>query len=223
MTRARLVLICLLLCAVVSISVASRSHRRAHAMSEGRPGEFAYYVLSLSWSPQFCAGSANGSADPQCSGGRRFGFVAHGLWPQDERGWPESCGGRPLEGSVIERMLDIMPSPKLIRHEWEKHGTCSGLAPSDYFGKVREAFSSVRIPPSFRGPSASVRTTPEKFRRALLEANPHLAADEVAILCSGRYLDEVRVCFDKGLAPRRCASDVRDHCAGPEMIVRPVR
>ena len=156
-------------------------------------------------------------------GPRRFGFVAHGLWPQYEKGWPEACGGGPLERALIDRMIDIMPSPKLIRHEWEKHGTCSGLSAAEYFGKVREAFEQVKIPPAFEGPAATVATTPQKFRRAFLEANPALGERSVALQCSGRYLQEVRVCLDPQLAPRNCSAEVRDRCAGPQMLVRPVR
>jgi ribonuclease T2 len=178
-------------------------------------------VLALSWSPQHCA--TTGGRDPQCSGPRRFGFVAHGLWPQHERGWPESCGEGALADDLVQRMMDIMPSSRLIRHEWEKHGTCSGLSAAEYFDKVREAFAEIRIPPSFQGPSATVTTTPAKFRRAFLDSNPALADDGVAVQCSGRYLQEVRVCLDKDLAPRRCSPDVRDRCAGPQMLVRPVR
>lgn len=186
-------------------------------------GPFDHYVLALSWSPQHCASTKTRPGDTQCATGRRFGFVAHGLWPQHEKGWPEFCGGRALDASLVEGMLDIMPSRELVRHQWKKHGTCSGLAAAAYFDRVREAFRSVKIPAEFQGPRASVRTSPGRFRRALLEANPALRDDGVAIVCRGRFLSEVRVCLDTGLRPRRCSPGTRDRCPGPEMIVRPVR
>src|SRR5229473_2691520 len=65
----------------------------AMAQRAGKPGEFDYYLLTLSWSPQFCAGHWN---DPQCTGPRKFGFVVHGMWPQFKNGsWPESCSTSP--------------------------------------------------------------------------------------------------------------------------------
>jgi ribonuclease T2 len=206
---------------LVCSPAAARSRHQPRPTPQAAPGDFAYYVLSLSWSPQYCAGAGDG--DPQCSEGRRLGIVAHGLWPQYEKGWPESCGGGPLEGALVDAVLDIMPSPKLIRHEWEKHGTCSGLLAADYFLEIRKALAGIHTPPTFQGPSATVATTPEGFRRAFLDANPRLGEADVAIECSGRYLQEVRVCLDRNLAPRQCSPDVRDHCAGPQMIVRPVR
>ena len=53
------------------------------------PGHFDFYVLSLSWSPSFCATAAErGSgreANAQC-GVRPYAFVVHGLWPQYDKG-----------------------------------------------------------------------------------------------------------------------------------------
>src|SRR5580693_10574306 len=61
---------------------------------QNTPGEFDFYVLSLSWSPSFCEeASERGSeqrSQAQC-GGRPFSFVVHGLWPQYEHGFPEYC------------------------------------------------------------------------------------------------------------------------------------
>src|SRR5262249_40589503 len=57
---------------------------------QNAPGQFDYYVLSLSWSPSFCE-TATGNARRQQCGTRPFSFVVHGLWPQYERGFPESC------------------------------------------------------------------------------------------------------------------------------------
>ena len=121
---------------------------------QNAPGEFDYYVLSLSWSPSFCEEAAErgngGRAQAQC-GGRPFSFVVHGLWPQYEHGFPEYCQ-RPsprLERSIMSSMLDLMPAPGLIFSEWDKHGTCSGLGERAYFETIRKARSAVKIPPEY--------------------------------------------------------------------------
>ena len=62
----------------------------ADARRQNTPGQFDYYVLALSWSPSFCE-TATGNARRQQCGVRPFSFVVHGLWPQYERGFPESC------------------------------------------------------------------------------------------------------------------------------------
>ena len=112
---------------------------------QNTPGEFDYYVLSLSWSPSFCEqveerGNSGRSQQAQC-GGRPFSFVVHGLWPQYEHGYPEYCQ-RPsprLDRNIMVSMLDLMPAPGLIYNEWDKHGTCSGLGERAYFETVRKA------------------------------------------------------------------------------------
>ena len=55
------------------------------AYLEEATGDFDFYVMALSWSPDYCA--SNGSNDPQqCSIGKKLDFVLHGLWPQYESG-----------------------------------------------------------------------------------------------------------------------------------------
>src|SRR5439155_1314714 len=87
------------------------------AQKKGKPGVFDYYLLTLSWSPQFCTTKPS---DPQCNGQHKFGFVVHGMWPQFKNGsWPQMCSTKPGL-SDPSAMLDIMPSKSLIAHEWQK-------------------------------------------------------------------------------------------------------
>ncbi len=60
----------------------------AAAQADSTPGRFDYYLLSLSWSPEYCAKSRRDD-ELQCA--RPYAFVAHGLWPQNEQGWPSDC------------------------------------------------------------------------------------------------------------------------------------
>ena len=106
------------------------------------PGRFDYYVLSLSWSPQYCA-QARGH-EPQCA--RPYAFVVHGLWPQYERGYPSDCRTHArVAEATIDRMLPIMPSRSLVIHEWRAHGSCSGSSPHAYFADVERAYNSIRV------------------------------------------------------------------------------
>ena len=140
--------ILIFLAAFVALSpgAVSAQDRRQNA-----PGEFDFYVLTLSWSPSFCEAASergnSGRSQTQC-GGRPFAFVVHGLWPQYERGFPEYCQ-RPaprLARNIMTSMLDLMPAPGLIFNEWDKHGTCSGLAAKAYFENIRKARAAVKNP-----------------------------------------------------------------------------
>jgi ribonuclease T2 len=175
---------------------------------------FAYWLLTLSWSPAFCETPAGAQSPEQCGSGRRYGFVVHGLWPQNERGWPENCPSTAsVSPSLVARMLDLMPSEKLIRHEWQKHGTCSGLTAEAYFDRVRTAFQSIHIPAPYVAPRQEFPTSLDQVERAFIDANPGLTGDALAVKCK-RELDEVSICLDKDLKPRHCGSDVHDACQG---------
>lgn len=191
------------------------------ASAAGQPGRFDYWLLSLSWSPQYCATTQK--ADTAQCGARRYGFVVHGLWPQYERGFPSDCGRASyLPDSLIDRMLPIMPSKPLILHEWRKHGVCSGLDADGYFEQVGKAYRSVTIPESYRRIDRPLSLAPQALESTLMAANPNLRGAGIALECRGPYLSEVRICFDRSLNPRNCGRDVEDRC-GASVVLRPIR
>ena len=160
---------------VLAAGTASAQDRRQNA-----PGEFDFYVLSLSWSPSFCEEASErgneGRSQAQC-GGRPFSFVVHGLWPQYEHGFPEYCQ-RPsprLDRNIMSSMLDLMPAPGLIFNEWDKHGTCSGLAARAYFETIRKARAAVKIPPEYLELSEAKTVAPAEIEDAFIKANPGLS------------------------------------------------
>ncbi|MDQ4060878.1 MAG: ribonuclease T2 [Pseudomonadota bacterium] len=190
------------------------------------PGDFDFYVLALSWSPSYCEAERDRADPDQCATDRPYAFVVHGLWPQYERGYPEHCpyeGPRRLPPGLVDRMLDIMPSRALVRHEWEKHGTCSGLSPSRYFETVRQAYGKVAIPPAFRRLEAPAVTAPEAVERAFQAANPGLEPDMIAVTCDRTRLREVRICMDKELRFRTCGPVDRQACRREEIRLPPSR
>src|SRR3984957_10302912 len=165
-----------------AFGIASARHRSEP--SAGTPGDFAYYLLSLSWSPAYCVSSP---AAAECNGPRRFGFIVHGLWPQYEEGWPENCNvHQQVPDNVVTGISDLMPARGLVYHEWSAHGTCSGLSPAEFFALVRRARASVAIPPALLETSQAVEESPAAIRLAFQRANPKLSAQSIVVTCSGQ-------------------------------------
>ena len=209
----------------VLLSVAMSAGARHRKASDGEPGTFDYYLLSLSWSPAFCR-TDPGAAE--CNGPRRFGFIVHGLWPQYEKGWPENCNvHQQVPDSVVTGISDIMPARGLVYHEWSAHGTCSGLAPADFFALVRRAYAGIAVPASLAGVTHEVEQPPSAIAAQFLHANPRLSAQSIVITC-GRQdaprLREVHICLDRDLNPRACSADAaRGACRAATVIVPPIR
>jgi ribonuclease T2 len=206
--------------------------RKHHSKSsedaqQTQPGQFDYYVLSLSWSPSYCA--THTSDTQQCGTGRQLGFVLHGLWPQFEKGYPSSCSDVPLPANVKQQYATLYPSPKLMLHEWQKHGTCSGLSPADYLAFSKHTKDSVNVPQRYQAPAQPFRTTIDDVQKDFGAANPGYSSDSISITCSGsgRFLQEVRLCLDKNGKSRSCAADVvkqmRSSCRQPNFLVQSVR
>jgi ribonuclease T2 len=204
------------------------ARHRSHA-SDDTPGEFAYYLLSLSWSPAYCLSSPGAT---ECNGPRRFGFIVHGLWPHadaaNERGWPENCAVRgAVPEEVVQGISDLMPSSGLVYHEWSAHGTCSGLSPAEFFALVRRASSSVVIPRELENPTRAMEEPPAAIAASFQHANPRYPAQSIVVTCSGQSvprLREVHVCLDRDLAPRACSADaIREACRAAQVIIPPIR
>ncbi len=213
----------LLLSLFALIGTASARHHRSSVTAE--PGTFDYYLLSLSWSPAFCVGSPGAA---ECGGPRRFGFIVHGLWPQNERGWPQYCDvHQEVPDSVVDGISELMPARALVYHEWSAHGTCSGLGSADYFALVRRAYNSIAIPREFLAVSQAVQEAPDAIVKAFLGANARLTPDSILVTCSGQGLPrlrEVHICLDRTLNPRACSADAaRGACRAPTLIVPPLR
>ncbi len=192
----------------------------AQGQERGTPGQFEYYVLSLSWSPTWCSTRAGLNDQDQCAPGRRLGFVVHGLWPQYAKGgYPQECATPgDLPKSVVDQALAIMPSRDLIAHEWKRHGTCDGTSAQDYFAKVAKAREKLVIPPAFQNP-VQPRLIPTDQVEPLFQAsNPGLSDSSFNLICRGRHGAEIRVCMDKNLNFTDCGKGVRDRCSSGEVL-----
>ena len=195
---------------------------------QGQPGDFDFYVLALSWSPSYCEATQNRapnrSPDRQCAG-RPYSFVVHGLWPQYERGFPSYCQvpAPRLDRNIVGRMLDLMPNPRVIFHEWDRHGTCSGLSPHAYFETVRKARATVKVPENYLELGKPITVTPDEVAAAFVKANPGLSRTAVSVSCDGKRLTEVRVCLGKDFSFHNCAEISRRACRVDKIAMPAVR
>ncbi len=203
-----------------------RARHGSHHNNE--PGRFDFYVLALSWSPSFCEASRErngGRTNQQQCGARPYSFVVHGLWPQYERGFPRECQvpAPRLNRNIVNAMLDMMPSPRLVFNQWDRHGTCSGLNGQQYFDLVRKARESVKIPDQFHDLSGYKMVSPDDVEQAFMDANPGLPRAGIAVTCDTRRLSEVRICMSKTLEFRDCSEVDRRSCRSERVVMPPVR
>ena len=193
--------------------------------ASGTPGNFDFYVLSLSWSSGFCETTGDGRGKRQCDLGAGLGFVVHGLWPQYEHGFPSNCEGAGAPSRIaLDSARGLFPDDGLARYEWSKHGTCSGKSPQAYFADVRRAYDSVEIPPDFKSVTSQQTLAPIDIARAFIAANSGLRPGAMAVGCQRQTLQEVRICFSKDLRGfKDCPEVARSTCRSPSIRVPPMR
>ncbi|HTQ54937.1 MAG TPA: hypothetical protein VMI94_10780 [Bryobacteraceae bacterium] len=219
---------CLIALALGGVLLAPSAAARSHKHKPKPPADFAYYMLVLSYAPDFCDQSGVPKDPRECGTGRHVGFVVHGLWPQGEsaRG-PENCGSAsPVSDAIVQATLSYIPTESLIQHEWKAHGSCSGLSAADYFAALRKARDSITLPPELNQPSETLHLSPGEIETKVAGANPGLPAESVRTSCyRGGELQEVRICFDKDLAhltPRACGPSAGE-CSGTSETMLPVQ
>ena len=213
--------VCLILALLLAAGISARSRKTSGA--HVAPGDFDYYILSLSWAPDYCD-RPNVQKDPrECGPGRGVDFVVHGLWPQlEDGGHPSQCApARPVAQNIVQSMLALIPSEGLIQHEWRDHGTCSGLSAAAYFDAVRKAYQAIVIPPDFRRLNHRLELSPKDIEAKFAAANPRFQ-NSIRVACSAGELSEVRVCMAKDLSPRACGAHDTD-CPASQIAMLPVR
>lgn len=213
----------LAIAALALLGFAGAGHAQDFGRRGGTPGDFDFYVLALSWSPGFCELDGDRSRNrEQCGEGAGLRFVVHGLWPQNERGYPSECGpsGRTPSRIAMEQAEGLFPSEGLARYQWRKHGTCTGSSPSDYFRDVRRAREKVIIPPTLAKAERDQTWTAIDLERAFAAANPGLRPDMMSVACKRGVLQEVKICFSKDLRDfRTCQQVDRSGCRAREFTV----
>ncbi|MDG4951674.1 ribonuclease T2 family protein [Actinobacillus equuli] len=164
-----------------------------------------YYMLALSWSPAFCESQRNKNQGDvpqrlayQCAGGQNFGWVIHGLWPQNAKArsvdqHPRYCKGDLPEVSAktIEQYLPESPGAALLQGEWEKHGSCAFNSAESYFAKQKELFYSLKLP------AKNLRRN--DLFQWMRKHNPQLRG-----VYLGASKTELYVCYDKKWQPMDC-------------------
>jgi ribonuclease T2 len=202
----------------------------AAALAGGPPpvasAPFDYYVMALSWSPGFCDLGGAQKSPRQCAVGAGYGFVVHGLWP-DNRFGPDPADCAPyaeVSQADLDGANDLYPTSGLAAYEYRKHGTCTGLDPAGYFSAVRLVRDGIAIPPSLQGVRAWRRMPPDDIRQAFVDANANLRPDNIAVTCAQGQLVDVRICISRTLrAFATCPQVARNSCRRASIVVAPLR
>jgi ribonuclease T2 len=165
----------------------------------------AYYLLSLNWTPQWCRTMGVGATAQKMECAAAFGFTLHGLWPNGvAKPYPRFCRAvGALNASAVIEMYGRTPSPELLQHEWQAHGSCGWSDPRAYFGRAAKLYDRLVMPKIETIAPAAL--TAGAVRAAFIGRNPWLRADEIYVQTTrSQALSEVRLCYDLKFDPTAC-------------------
>lgn len=203
----------------LGIPLPQRSTVERSVVAASLSGEF---TLAVSWQPAFCE-TAPRKPECQSQTADRFDadhFTLHGLWPdpagniycdvsQRLRSADEASRWQVLPepelGDGLKRRLDTrMPGTvsNLHRHEWIKHGTCSGGDAQAYYAvslALLDALNDTNIRDLFAG-NIGGELTAARIRSAFDRAFGEGTGQRVQIECETdddrRLISELRISLD---------------------------
>jgi ribonuclease I len=191
----------------------STSHQGTSQSADtaGESSMFDFYVYSMTYQPEFCR--ENSERFTGCHHPQQYWegqLTIHGLWPQRIDGtWPSECTSERLRdqfyispedasNSIMPELEEKWPNIKadsnsrshteFWEHEWDKHGTCSGLVQFDYFSKALGLL--LETPSVVRQAYGST-----VHKNELLDG--YGGEKMASLVCKSGYLSEVRACFEK--------------------------
>ncbi|WP_337267010.1 ribonuclease T2 family protein [Oryzifoliimicrobium ureilyticus] len=109
------------------------------------------FILAASWQPAFCQGNQKKAECRSQTSDRpdTVNFSLHGLWPMrqqycgvtsadqaaDKKGDWSALPSVQLSDETKASLSKVMPGTQsgLERHEWTKHGSCTGISADQYF------------------------------------------------------------------------------------------
>ena len=175
------------------------------------------YVLSISWSPGFCQTHHSKTECQNLSNTYASShFTLHGLWPNksicgtkygfcgDVKNKPRDfCDYPPvpnLSETMRNKLEQYIPSVKhgtcLERHEWWKHGTCSGYDVDDYYNtatsmleKVNQSDFVLNYIRTNIGKSLSTEELYKEFDNSFGDN----ARNHISLMCKNGALEEIQI------------------------------
>lgn len=181
-----------------------------------RPDQHDGYVLAATWQPGFCEHASYKGSKPECegleSGELQISHLTlHGLWPNRQ-----SCGksyghcdgpGLQLRADTLAYVRPWMPNfrygTSFGRYQWNKHGVCQTQMDDDTY--FRRAVDLVRqLDESKAGQYIVANIGGAISRRAFYQRveedfGSRDAQNNFLLICSGQYLQEIRVSLPREL------------------------
>lgn len=167
-----------------------------------------YYLLAFDWIPGFCK-SIPDSNKPECYAPDNYwknNLTLHGLWPDYNNGNIKlNCPNNDFSGKYIEEIgMDVMrkywPNVKLntrskkynnfYKHEWQKHGSCTGLDEESYFKAAINTIKKYNTPRIISDNVGKIISTDD--------VRNSFSGKKVALRCyNDQYLTGVYTCWSK--------------------------
>jgi ribonuclease T2 len=238
----RVAFVCVLV-AIVALQVVAKDS--CNGKDFGDQGKFDFYTYAQSWSAGWCETSGHSNV-PGCVSPTQFQMTnatIHGMWPnydaqQGNHWWPQCCDstfGNNVDPNVVKQLLpqlqEYWPNEQdptggnlgssLWAHEWNKHGTCSGLDQTPYFENAMNIAAQLGTPSIItqnRNQTVSIDALYEAYGASNCQnGQPCL----VGFSCTNNALVQIMTCWGKDFTQIPCPWETisKSSCKGDVKII----
>ena len=216
---------------------------------------FSHFVFAQHWAETLCQIFDSCQRVPRIVSGSSWSI--HGLWPSQEsirKEIPKYCKNDTATFPILWARLSTSEKLRLARfwpdlkggnrfhlHEWNKHGTCSGMSFEEYVRKnlaLNERFNIFRYLENAGITPSDTEYSIRSIRNAIVTAT---GGHDVILRCWKGRIEEVRICLDLRFQPRNCPPELYrtegaafllqrlpelklpDDCSGSPFALYPVR
>jgi ribonuclease T2 len=203
----------------VTAHASGHHHKKKHSAATTTPTGQQFYVLAMSWAPNYCDDPSKPKSSSEC--GHHYGFIVHGLWLTNADGTqPDLCqGGPPIGQAAVNALMPYIPDSGLIAHEWKAHWSCHGT-PQDFVDAVKHAVALVQVPDAYKQPIQDVQVGTKKMEQDFAQKNG-APAEDFRISCHAGKLINFESCMTMDYKLQSCGR-LRE-CPAPQVGLDAVR
>jgi ribonuclease T2 len=208
----------------------------------GTAGVFDFYVFTQSWSAGFC--QSKGFNPPGCMSPTAYMqkfFTIHGLWPNyaqehDGHEWPQCCDspyGPDVNATVEQQLHDPLHKywpdenaegfpnydhSMLLEHEWNKHGTCSGLDQYSYYTAAMNISVALGTPAAISNNVGGTAQLADIYSGFGAQPCTVGFPCDISIDCANAGLMSTTTCWKKDMTRMTCPGDVITKANCPDTV-----
>jgi len=207
----KLAFIALCLFLAVSVNASLRKPYKPAATQAQAKKDFDFYVFASEWAGSVC--TTNSCTSAYDEGVVHDFWNIHGLWPSDGKMGVNYCSDEKFNPSLLSSIKSDLAgywsglyssADSFHGHEWEKHGTCSGMSQIDYFTTTIKLARELDVFGALQRHNIIPGTQTYSCDQVAKAIQQTYGITKFSLSNPSKYLTELQLCVNKDFQVQDC-------------------